>query len=152
MKYSAEDIQNDELVNDFFDRVMSKATKRQYVLVFKDYSNWRSQLPSEFIDEADLEQNKNIKLKKRKIKRDLIDYINNLKGRGYTQNTVNSYIKCVKAIYRDNDIILPPKLPVAFSKDFTIKNGIEDLPTIEDVKPYDAGDLRDKSDNLTTVK
>jgi integrase len=146
MEYSSNDIKNDELVKEFFDRVISESTKTQYILVFKNYSNWRGQLPSEFIEEADVEQNKNIKLKKRKIKRDLIDYINFLKDEGKTQHTVNTYLKCVKALYRDNDVILPPKLPTAFSKDVLIRNGIEELPTLDDVKIlYNAGDLRDKA-------
>ncbi|MGP8023932.1 MAG: tyrosine-type recombinase/integrase [Methanobacterium sp.] len=146
MEYSSNDIKNDELVKEFFDRVLSETTKRQYILVFKNYSNWRGQLPSEFIEEADIEQNKGIKLKKRKIKRDLIDYINFLKDEGKTQNTVSTYLKCVKALYRDNDIVLPPKLPIAFSKDVLIRNGIEELPTLDDVKIlYNAGDLRDKA-------
>ena len=146
MEYSSNDIKNDELVKEFFDRVLSETTKRQYILVFKNYSNWRGQLPSEFIEEADIEQNKGIKLKKRKIKRDLIDYINFLKDEGKTQNTVSTYLKCVKALYRDNDIVLPPKLPIAFSKDAKLKNGIEELPTIDDVITlYNAGDLRDKA-------
>lgn len=146
MKFTSEDITKDELVQEFFERVMSKATRRQYILAWKDYCNWKGQLPTEFIEEADIEQNQNIKLKKRKLKKDLVGYINYLKEQKKSQNTIYGYLKCVKAIYRDNDIVLPPKLPMSYGKDEKIKNGIERLPTLEDVrKLYNAGLLRDKA-------
>jgi len=43
-------------------------------MILTNFCNWKQQLPTEFIEEAEIEQNQNIKLKKRKIKN--IDSIN----------------------------------------------------------------------------
>jgi len=38
-------------------------------MILTNFCNWKQQLPTEFIEEAEIEQNQNIKLKKRKIKK-----------------------------------------------------------------------------------
>ncbi|MEN6593263.1 MAG: tyrosine-type recombinase/integrase [Methanobacterium sp.] len=134
MTYSIDDITKDPLVQDYFNREISESSLKKYRTILKHYCNWRGQLPSDFIEEADIEQNKNIKLKKRKVKRDLIDYIQFLKEENKAPKTINSYMACVKALYYDNDIVLPPRLPTGVGKDTLIKRGHDELPTLDDIR------------------
>lgn len=147
MIFSEDDIKNDEIIQEFFDsRTISKNTTIHYIIVLKNYCNWKKQLPTDFIEEADIEQNKNIKLKKRKIKKDLIAFIKYLKAEKKSESTIKNYMSCIKAIYNDNDIILPTKLPTAYSKDERIKITPEGLPEIDDIHlVHDIGDIRDKA-------
>ena len=147
MIFSEDDIKKDEIIIEFFDdRTISKNTTIHYIIVLKNYCNWKKQLPTDFIEEADIEQNKNIKLKKRKIKKDLISYIKFLKSEKKSESTIKNYLSCIKAIYNDNDIILPTKLPTGYSKDEKIKITPEGLPEINDIQlVHNIGDIRDKA-------
>jgi len=50
------------------------------------------------------------------------------------QNTIYNYISSIKAIYYDNDIIIPRNLPTTLSKDEILNQEIEKLPELDDVK------------------
>jgi len=50
-------------------RSLTARTRKQYLMILTNFCNWKQQLPTEFIEEAEIEQNQNIKLKKRKIKK-----------------------------------------------------------------------------------
>lgn len=145
-EYSFDEINNDALVKDFLDRNISKASKRSYTTAIKDYCNYIQKLPVKFIEEAEDEQDNNVKIKHRKIKKNLNSYIKDLKKRGKSISTVRSYVMSVKAFYRDNDILIPPKISTKPNKDEIIQRGVSELPTLEDVKQlmYVAG-TRDKA-------
>lgn len=148
MPYNNDDIIQDEIIKDFFlGRTITENSKKSYIYRLKHYSNWRKQLPSEWIEEADIEQAQNIKLKKRKVKKDLIGYIQYLKDMDFCQNTINGYMASLKAIYYDNDVILPRKLPMKLDKDTLILKGEKkELPTREDVRLLvDSSNIRDKA-------
>lgn len=115
-------------------RSLTARTRKQYLMILTNFCNWKQQLPTEFIEEAEIEQNQNIKLKKRKIKKDLIRYIQYLKDENKSQNTIYNYISSIKAIYYDNDIIIPRNLPTTLSKDEILNQEIEKLPELDDVK------------------
>ncbi|KYC53854.1 MAG: site-specific tyrosine recombinase XerC [Candidatus Methanofastidiosum methylothiophilum] len=146
MEYTLEDINNDALVEDFLDRNIAENTKRFHITALKDYCNYIQKLPTALIEEAEEEQDNNVKIKHRKIKKYFNSYIKDLKKRGKSINTVRSYVISVKAFYGDNEIIIPPKISTKPNKDEVIQRGISELPTLEDVKRlvFRAG-IRDKA-------
>ena len=59
------------------------------------------------IEEADEEQDKGIKLRERKVKEYILDYIDAEKDNGKASSNMKSYLETIRALYYENDIDLP---------------------------------------------
>lgn len=126
MQYSVKDIRKDELFSEFLDaRGITQKTKRKHTTGMRSYCNFCLQElvneweqkgiiiskhvslmsgPSFLIEEADEEQDKGIKRKKREIRKNLIKFVNYLREKNKMTLTIDTYLTTIKAFYDDNDI------------------------------------------------
>lgn len=123
---------NEEMVEEFVaTRGLSKASYKSFKYTLKHYSNFQGCSLQELIDEADYEEEQQIRWKKRKLKKRLTDYMNYCKDT-LSLNTAKHYLKVVKIFYHHHDIEIH-KLPPFNERNAKVRNPItpKDLPTKE---------------------
>ena len=123
-------IENSEYFCRFIaERNLSKATIKQYRATLKQYCQFQGLSLDELIDEADAEEEKGIRLKKRTLKTRLVNYRCFLVERD-SKNTFVNKMNQVKAIYKHFEIEVP-QLPYMSDKGIRKEKPIafEDLPT-----------------------
>jgi len=135
-EFNKSNIENDPLVQEFFNsRPISNGTKKNYIYRFIKYSNFTGMSLSELIEEAEEEENKQIRTRHRKIKKYLNEfarYLDNVEytpGKKYSEITIGRSITDIKTFYHYFDIITPkinlkPENPPRR----------DDLPTMEEIK------------------
>jgi integrase len=135
-EYKTADIIEDPLVQEFFDsRPISKGTKKNYLYRFIKYSNFTGKSPSELIDEAEKEEDSQIRNRHRKIKNYLNGFARHLEtieykpGKKYSEITIGRSITDIKTFYHFFDIDTPklnlkPENP----------HRRDDLPTLDEIK------------------
>ncbi|HEX3013424.1 MAG TPA: site-specific integrase, partial [Methanobacterium sp.] len=84
-----------------------KGTQKSYKLALKQYCEYTSKTPEELIGEAEDEEEKGIKLSRRKIQSYILGYRKMLEESGKAPKTINLYISAVRSFYDTFDIILP---------------------------------------------
>lgn len=108
MTMDFKDIKNDVCVKDFLrSRDLRESTKNGYILRIKSYSNFINKMPSEFIEEAEKEEEDGIKPRHRKVKGYLLDYVEDLESRNRQNLTIKSLLETVKSFYNHFDIDTP---------------------------------------------
>lgn len=139
------EIYSDPAFKDFIrSRGIKKKTVRIYESRIRYYCKFVGKSPTELVDEAEKEQDQGIKLRKRKVKIYVLDFIDHLKSIGRSSNTIKSYIETIKAFYNEYDIDIP-KLKGNFSKKGENKT-FETLPTKAHIRQViDICSLRDKA-------
>ena len=123
---------NEEMINEYINtRGLSKSTRNSFKYSLKHYSDFQQKSLEELIDEADEEEEKNIRWKKTKLKRRLTNYMNYCKST-MTLNSAKHYLKIVKLFYHHHDIQIH-KLPPFNERNAKIRQPImpKDLPTRE---------------------
>ncbi len=125
-----EEIIQDPHVKDFLNsRPIRDSTKKQYIFRLKAFSNfvkdkrvedWKNEgiilsdkitflsIPSYLIEEAEIEEDKRIRQKNRKIKKYFNEYISYLTEQNHTNNHIKAYVTSVKTFYREFEIEVPP--------------------------------------------
>lgn len=102
------ELEQDPKIVEWFVYVKPKdSTKLTYLCNIQLYCNYLNMSPSELINEADIEAESNVLLKKRKIKTYLTNYINHLNNLNISPNTRKIRLATVKSFYRKNDVELP---------------------------------------------
>lgn len=91
----------------FLKKDIRKGTQKSYKLALKQYCEYTSKSPEELIDEAEDEEEKGIKLSRRKIQSYMLGYRKMLEESGKAPKTINLYISAVRSFYDTFDIILP---------------------------------------------
>jgi integrase len=123
---------NEEMVEEFVaTRGLSKASHKSFKYTLKHYCNFQGCSLQELIDEADFEEEQQIRWKKRKLKKRLVNYMNFCKDT-LTINSAKHHLKLVKIFYHHHDIEIH-KLPPFNEKNAKVRNPItpKDLPTRE---------------------
>lgn len=123
---------NNKLFAEFCEaRNLKNSTINGYESALKLYTLYCKMNLNDLINEAYLEEEKNISLKKRRIKKRLIGYrvylLNNL-----SQGSVRNYFSKVKTFYRHFEVELPNLPPFRYGLDYEIH--YNDLPSKEDIK------------------
>lgn len=113
-------------------RNLSSSSQRLYKAALTDYSQFNKMSLQELIDEADQEEENNIRAKKRKIKERLINYRIHKIETKTPYNTLNSYFSCVKTFYRHNEIEIPYMPHANIKKEFHER--YSDIPTKKDIE------------------
>lgn len=114
------------------ERNISKSTQKGYVSALENYERFNDMSIDELIDEAKIDEDNNIPIKNRKIKKRMIDYRMHLLKTYSSPNTVRTYFTKIKTFYRHFEIEVP-KLPDAkYNKDYEIN--YFDLPTREHIR------------------
>ena len=145
MKNQTADILSDQVFKNFLDHknINNKNTIIQYTSRIKSYCNFTEKTATELVDEAVEEQDKGVKFSDRKVGKYLQDFIDNLRRKRKSENTIDAFYQTIKAVYYDNDIELQ-KIEFTFNND--VQNPIEELPTKEHIrKAIIHCNLRDKA-------
>ncbi|AEG17313.1 tyrosine-type recombinase/integrase [Methanobacterium paludis] len=97
------------LKNWFIKENYSETTQIMYKHSLELYSTLLKKTITELFNEADVEEESNIRLKKRKYQGYILQFKEHLKNLGKSKNTMNLYISAILSFYNSNDI-LPPKI------------------------------------------
>lgn len=125
-----EDLHLEEFIQD---RNLSSESKRDYSAAVKSYTEFNKMTLAELINEADTEEDENIRMKKRKIKKKLKNYRNYLLNeKKYSINTIKSYFTKIKTIYNHFKIEIPYIPPMNLNE--TIHERFTDIPTKKNIK------------------
>ena len=109
-------IESDEKFLEFLAiKKLKPATVRGYKIKIKEYSQAIGLTPSEFIKEAEIEEDNGIKLKRRKIKGHIIKFIQHLREKEYKETSISNYLIHVKSFYHTHDIEIP-KIPIKLER------------------------------------
>lgn len=137
MKFSKKDIAKDDLIKEFFlAKNIRDSTKQSYLIRLSFYCSFIAKSPSEMIEEAEEEEEERIRMRKRKIKKYFLSWLNELQEKGYSRNTINSYLTSVKSFYRAFEIEIPH---FQINSNGNNSKVFEKIPTKEDIKkalPY----------------
>ena len=87
---------------------LEDSTIEYYIEFLKYYCNLVGLTPDELIKEADLEEEKGIKLRDRKLNFYFLKMKKQLKNENKAEGTINLYIYSVKSFYDSMDIQVPP--------------------------------------------
>jgi hypothetical protein len=117
----------ENIIKKFFnDRNLKKSTKKLYTHALKDYSNFHRKSLKYLLNEAEEEEDKNIRLKNRKIKKRLEDYRNHKLNDGSAINTAEKYFKMVRTFFKHHNIIIPNLSQIKYPT--IIHERFEDIP------------------------
>jgi integrase len=106
MKYL--ELETDPLVKDFLrSRTLRKTTEKVYVRRIKKYSKFLGKTPTEFIDEAEEEQDKGIKRRKRQINSYIYDFVELLKSENHSAYSIKSNVETIVSFYKQFDVDTP---------------------------------------------
>lgn len=131
--FSNDDIVNDEYVIKFIDgRNLMPNSIHVYRYALKNYCNLIGLTPSQFLNEADEEQDTIIKMKNRKIKTYLYNFINHMNKEGMSANTIKNCFTNIKTFYNDFEIDLPRVTYKIKEKEELLT--IKDIPEKEHIK------------------
>lgn len=127
------DIEVDPCVKDFLrSRGLKESTKKEYLMRLYQYSKFTKKTPAELIDEAEEEQDRGIKSRKRKLKGYILDFIENLKNNNRSYSTIKSNLDTVFAFYREFDVD-PPRIRNIIPKNHE-NPSFDELPDLSHVK------------------
>lgn len=113
----------------------SKSSREKYRNALMNYTNFHQLTLDELREEAEEEEDNNIRLSRRRIKRRLITFRKHLiEDMEYTASSIKTNMICVKAYYRYYGIEIPEiqNIPLPPSPNDSIE--FEDLPTVNDFK------------------
>ncbi|MCL2156392.1 MAG: integrase [Methanobrevibacter sp.] len=111
---------------------MKSSTASAYNSALKDYSKFHNMSIKDLIKEADYEEEKRIREKKRTIRKRLEEYRNYKIEYGSSRRTIKKYFAMVKTFYRHHEIIIPYIPEVQLKRDYHEK--YEDIPKINHIK------------------
>lgn len=115
-----------------FERNIKMSTAKGYEVALKNYESFHNLSINELMKEAKNDEEKNLKLKDRKIKKRLVDYRSYLLKNGVSSNTVKTYFAKVKTFYKHFEIEMP-HIPTA-KYDKSYETNYLDLPTHEHIR------------------
>lgn len=106
-------------------------TRDIYKVVMKQYILVTGLTPTQLINEAEEEEDKGVKLRNRKIKTYLLNFIQYLRKKNFEETSISNYITYIKMFYKTFDIIIP-RLPVKLKR--FPKKDYKEWITKEDIK------------------
>ena len=108
MPYEITDIKNDPYMKDFLrSRRIRDTTKVAYIERLTSFCNFINKKPTELIDEAEEEQDRGIKSRKRTIRQYFLDFIELEENEGKSHHTIKARVDLVKSFYNSFDIETP---------------------------------------------
>lgn len=114
------------------DRNIKNSTIKSYNSAVLKYESFHKRPMEELIDEAIEDEERNVPLKDRHIKKRLIDFRAFLLDSSMSTNTVRIYFSRIKSIYRHFEIELPYIVPIKLDEEYLSSYG--DLPSKHDIK------------------
>ena len=128
-------IREDPVFVDFCEnRNIAPPTIKKYVTSLKKYTNLTGMTLGELLDEADLDEDRAVKPRNRRIKKHLLDFKKYLDSSDYSGPYKESVTLCVRTFYGENDIILPKTFRKSARSDRKTPILFNELPTMDNVK------------------
>ena len=125
------DITEDHLVKLFLqNRDLAEKTRIRYLHAIKIYSEFINKTPTQWIEEAENEEENRIRMRKRKIKAYQLDFKGFLESKNYTTWTIKSMILPIRIFYKEYDI----ELPDLKIRNTTPEESYDDIPSKEDIR------------------
>ena len=101
-------IESDQHFQDLIiSRNLRKSSIREYAKSLNQYCIFINKNPTELIEEAENQEDQQIRMKNRNIKRYLLDYYKYLKDRDLRYNTIKKQLAVIKTFYHEYDIETP---------------------------------------------
>ncbi|WP_069593191.1 phage integrase N-terminal SAM-like domain-containing protein [Methanosphaera sp. WGK6] len=113
------------------ERNIKQGTAKCYCSSIENYISFHDMTIDELIEEAIIDEENNILLKNRRIKKRLLDYRSYLLDSNLSPNTVKTYFSKLKTFYSHFEIELPQLPDAKFEK--TYETNYLDLPTREHI-------------------
>ncbi|MCG2827709.1 tyrosine-type recombinase/integrase [Methanothermobacter sp. K4] len=132
-KPSPDKVTQDPLFQDFIlTRNIKQGTIRSYIAALQYYLpvTGKKNL-TELIEEAENEQDRGVRRRKRRIRTYFIKYIKALEENGIRESTINLYLSRLKTIYNEYEIDTPR---ITYKTNTNNNASLEELLTIEEVK------------------
>jgi integrase len=125
------DLRHDNLFKSFIqNRELQPSTITRYLSHLTLYSKFVNKSPTDFIAEAEAEEDERIRLRNRKVKEYLLDFKDYLTKEDYSIHTRSSALTTIRSFYTEYSIELPR---MRFKKNLP-KEDIDDIPDKEDIK------------------
>ncbi|MCO5382607.1 MAG: tyrosine-type recombinase/integrase [Methanosarcina barkeri] len=105
-------------------------TINSYLLGMQAYTEFTNKNPEQLLNEADKEQDDNIKVRNRAVNKYLYGFRNHLQQQGLAPLTIKNYINGAKSFYRAFDI----EFKSVKQEGVTVKQENRKIPTIEDIR------------------
>lgn len=126
----------DPIFQDFIiDRNLTKETVISYKNRLQKYVNFTGKSLTDLLEEAEHEQDKNVRPRKRKIKFYLANFKQYMLNEEFSLNYVKSSLRTVKSFYNEFDIDLPRERKRQ-SRKLTEKRTISDLPSFDEINRF----------------
>ncbi len=102
------ELENNELIKEWFS-IMEAApnTRRNYLKGMALYTDFTGKTPEQLLEEAESEIKSGLLMRKRSIRKYLLDFREMLKAREYAPKTTINYVGTIKSFYKVFDIDLP---------------------------------------------
>ncbi|MBZ2166973.1 tyrosine-type recombinase/integrase [Methanobacterium spitsbergense] len=102
------DIKSDRHFQDLIiSRNLRKSSIKEYAKSLNQYCVFINKNPTELIEEAENQEDQQIRMKNRNIKRYILDYYKYLKDRNLRYNTIKKQLAVIKTFYHEYDIETP---------------------------------------------
>ena len=88
-------------------RQVRESTKEQYILRIFNYCVFLDKTPTELIEEAEIDEEQRIRMKKRHIKKYLNDFLHHLIEEQKSTNYIKDFMITVRSFYNEFDIEIP---------------------------------------------
>jgi integrase len=123
------DISSDPLLQEFFEsRKQKPKTVERYLYVFNLFYESTGHTPTSMIEEAEDDEDNNVRLRRRKINQHLKDFKEDQEKQEFSYDSITSNTSYIRAFYKHYGIVLParPKLDKPDEK--------VNLPQLEDIQ------------------
>ncbi|OEC86753.1 tyrosine-type recombinase/integrase [Methanobacterium bryantii] len=127
-------VEDESLFIEFCDnRGLSKGSILAYRTSLQKYSDFTNMSLEELIQQAEDEEEEQIRMKRRKIRSYLMDFRKYLNEQKFASNYVSQVISQVRTFYSEYEVELPKKFRRQSRRD-KVQETFEDIPTMDDVK------------------
>lgn len=116
-------------------RGLSPNSIKFYAIVFNKYVTFTGKTLEELLEEAELEEDLEVKMRKRKLRKHLIGFKLELKKQGLSNLYIKQSLTLIKSYYRENYITLPFE-PKRKSRSDKKQPTIHNLPTMEEIQSF----------------
>jgi hypothetical protein len=101
----ASDLKENEIVRDWFQSRKTKlSSQKNYLLAMRFYTGFTRMSPEQLLDEAEQDEQDRVLMRKRTVKKRLMDFRDYLESRNVAPMTIKTRITGVRSFYKAYDI------------------------------------------------
>ncbi|MGA2676762.1 MAG: hypothetical protein ABSE83_07730, partial [Methanobacterium sp.] len=100
--YINKDISEEEYLKNFFiQRDLGQSSRNTYLIRLRKYCEFSQKTLEDLISEAEEDEDQNIRMRKRRINKRLLDFKEHLRENGKSFNTIKTYMATIKGFYHE---------------------------------------------------